>query len=272
MHKYTLSQALGNISDDLLLEATQLPHKRGAGRIVRRLVAVAAVIAILLTALLWPSEEKYITGPGILAVTAYAWDMDTGEIVSEKLEAGVKLDNSRYWSLGVSLYPGLPIFLDVDSKEFSAEKITYDVSVNCGEYVAWREEWIDVPVSTGHKTVGKMFSVQNDAALFWKYTSYEYQPDIFYSEQLDRIYTKVVIRCEDHIIGYAVLQFNRAYGRDVKECYPEKGEYWEGKEDLPVDAYFTNLIASVVFPRVNGEYQNITLEYVESCMAELCTR
>ena len=75
MKEYRLTQALGGLSDELLLEASQITPKRRSASRWRKLTAVAAAVAIFFTALvLWPTDDEIITGPGLFVFRAYAAD------------------------------------------------------------------------------------------------------------------------------------------------------------------------------------------------------
>ena len=70
-----LSEALGGIGDDKILAAMKVYEKKRRRRgIIYRAAAMAAMLAILLTAALWPrrSEDgELIIAPGVVRVYAY---------------------------------------------------------------------------------------------------------------------------------------------------------------------------------------------------------
>lgn len=261
MNGEKISRCLDALPDEMLEEAMK-PYKPHSfwGRIARIAACLAIIVGLLVGIPQIPTDStNIVTGTGILSVTVYAINAETEEIISEQLEAGIDVDNSHYWPLVMNRYPGLPVFLSVETDAFPSDKITYDISVDYGEYIDWRNT--DVQINY----VGKNFSMPNNVGIYWQGLSGLTEN----GSAMDIVYTKILIRCENHIVGYALLRFDQAYGRDVIKANPGLADYWAGKEDQPAAAYWSNLIVSVSFPKVDGEYQHVSEEYVQKCMQEV---
>ena len=177
--------------------------------------------------------------------------------LEQPLETGIRVDESTYHDVDNNLYRGLPVFVELDLPDFPAEDITFEFSAAYGGFCVL------------HSTIsGTVVTAPNDSVVAW---SSMYNLDEFMSPDLTTVYTKVIIRCEGHIIGYAVVRFDSAYGRDVIAKYPDSaGNSWEGKEDeRAFGAYFMKLVKAAYFPKVLGCYQPVAQKYVERCMQEI---
>lgn len=258
-----LSEQLSYLPDELVSEAMETPakqaHKFGIRRVLRAAACLAVILGLLFGIPYFSADNSdTVTGESILSVKVYAMNPVNNHIVEDELTAGVAVNNTHYWPLVMNLYRGIPIFLSVETEDFPADKITYDIHVDHGEY------FIHGNTSAKLNRAGQDFSTPNNAGIYWNYSKEEYQD--YQTHNLDVVYTSITIRCEDHIVGYALLRFDRAYGRDILDAYPDLADYWKGCEDEPADAYWSNLIVSVSFPKVNGEYQQISQEYVDACI------
>lgn len=66
---------------------------------------------------------------------------------------------------------------------------------------------------------------------------------------VDLAYVQIILKDEDNIIGYAVIEINQD---------PEQGLN-----------YHAEILKSVVFPKINGQYQFITEEYINTSIASI---
>lgn len=235
MNGRKISTALTALPEDMVAEAME-PGQRGRSFSWLRLAACLAIIVGLCFGF-WPADSEIVTAPGLLTVTVYA--MDNNEYSSVRLEEGVACGFGTGWNPAISRYPGLPIRFSVNTDEFPAEEITFEISVTEGTYLDWGDH-------TGNQIIDlpNMFTRENYTSIYW---SIDFEDDV-YASSYDHIYTYIVIKCEGHIVGYAVLRFDRRYD----EKYGAS---------LTYDPFY---VASVMFPKVNGMYQNITKEYVEN--------
>ena len=98
------------------------------------------------------------------------------------------------------------------------------------------------------------FRVPNNVCLYWRpfyvVSTVEHGEYASISVKEDIAYADILIIHEEYIVGFAVLAFERQYGRE----------------------FDVRLIESVCYPRVNGEYQNITVEYVRQIIEEVRSR
>lgn len=253
--------------DEALESCNKLQQKNTAIRMLRIAACFAVIVGLLFgfPAIPFPDTDvvpgtNIVTGMGILSVTVYAINAETNAIVQEELEAGIEINNTHYWPLVMNSYPGLPVFLSVATEDFPEDSITYEICVDYGEYL----DWGNTGYSINH--MGKAFSMPNDVGIYWSLRGDDFS--LWETDELDVVYTTITILCEDHIVGYALLRFDRAYGRDVLAAYPG-ADYWIGNEDQPAHAYWSNLIASVSFPKVDGQYQNVSQEYVDDCIENI---
>lgn len=90
---------------------------------------------------------------------------------------------------------------------------------------------------------GKNVIIESDETIYW--TPY----DDKLATWTDLAYVQIVLKDEDNIIGYAIIEIKQN---------PEYG--------LNYDA---EILKSVVFPKVNGQYQSITEEDVNTAMASI---
>lgn len=238
-----LSVQLSYLPDSMIAEALK-PKLRRSKTIAYRVLRVAACVAVVIGLLagglgLRPGTNGIVTAPGILAVSVYALDetSSTG-FTAVPLEEGVYISDIYRWPIGLNCMPGLPVYLSAVSEDYLRESISCDITVSSGKYL-----------DDKGNSLGSKFTCSNDTVIFWSYDGNSED------QRYDHIYTDVIIRCENRIIGYAVLQFDRVYD----------------KEHTPEDEYDVVLLASVLFPKVNGEYQDITQAYVEECIRDTCS-
>lgn len=234
MNGKKLSAALTALPEDLVEEAME-PGHRGRSFSWLRLAACVAIIIGLFFGF-WPTEPEIVTAPGLLTVTVYAMDenSETG-YTSEVLETGVEISNNR-WSIAQNFYPGIPVNMVVSSEEFPAGKISFLVTVDAGVYIDW--------IKGEEQELPDQFERTNDTWIYWRAAYVEE----FLTEAFDHVYSDIIIYCEDNIVGYAVLRFDRVEGKGL--------------------TYTATLVSSVYFPKQNGEYQEVTYEYVCECIAE----
>ena len=60
---------------------------------------------------------------------------------------------------------------------------------------------------------------------------------------VDHDFVEIVLKLEEHIIGYVVIEIYRK---------------------IPLPSYNAHLLKSILFPQVNGEYQNVSEEYIKA--------
>ena len=188
---------------------------------------------VLLGGLFLPIGGEIQTAPGILAITVRA--VDESGMYTSVLEEGISVP-SRELPLAMGIFPGIPVNLSLASKDFAEEDISFEVSVNHGHYTTLDENSYLHDLSSA-------FSCKNNTGIYWNIindvTDFEENKDY------DHIYTNITIYCKDHIIGYAVVRFDRIY-----------------RDGMPMAGYTAMLVESVTFPKIHWRYQNVSKEYV----------
>ena len=272
MNNEVFQQALENISEPMIEEAAQVYDraglKRRKTRNILRIAAIAAVLALLLTALLWPTEENYVTGPGMLSVHAHEVDANgNATIESEVLEEGVKFTPNVHYDPTISYQQHFPISFSVDEELYAGMDITLDISTNAG--IFYKNE----PFNSSHLNLspaeqliinnyGQHFTVDIEKKLYWKPNGFDYE--FLYNEcrkgnpdlnsvlkphyfTVNPSYIDVIICANDLIVGYIVIEITETNGIVG----------WSARN------FSFEVLEIVSFPQVDGYWQNVTLKYVQ---------
>jgi hypothetical protein len=257
--KFILSKAMGSIPDEMLQETMTINKNTGRKWIIRAAACLALVIGLLLTTM--RGDNGVITGNGLLSLTVYATNADPFTISS----TDTVVPFSHTWQNSVSWAPGWPITLSINSEHYQSNDIRFEVTVDGGVYYVGSDGGTSIYPGYS-KPMPAQFSVPNNTTIFWSmwYTA-EQSEHIQYEGE--GAFTKIIVYDGDQIIGYTVLRFDRlTYGELNAEYYEQLG--------LPLgelaSAYRLELLASVSFPKVDGQYQDVTLEYVNACMEKVC--
>ncbi len=257
MKKFVLSEALGAVPDDMLQEAMEVKKKSRPGWMIFRAAACLAVVIGLLIAALG-GNSGVITGPGLLSITAHAVD---GEPFVVSVPDTV-VPFSHNWGPFVNWAPGWPLTLSVEDKAYDWESIHFQVTVDGGGYYVGVDGGPSIyPVFSN--TMPTQFTVPNNTTIFWSMW-YDAASGEHIRYEGDEVYTRIIVYDGEHIIGYMVLLFDRfTYGELDAEYYGQLGLSLEEYADI----YQLEVLASVSFPKVDGEYQGVSLEYVNACIA-----
>ena len=268
MNGQDFSKQLSYLPDDMVEEALKkttisptfkLQYKRYAARSLRIAACLAVVIGLLLASPgLHPGSEGIVAGPGLLTVRVYAEDSgDPSEFVEYLLEEGVEVPDRAFIAMTNS-YIGVPTNLSVETVDFPAEKISYQVSASAGVFAnndlhGYTQDWFSTLTCENFSTF--RWNLVNGAGADW------------YDEKYDCSFVKIVIYCENHIVGYAVIRYDRLYTDEWAKLNPEMEKHYAHLDaPIPVDIYYCTLIKSVSFPKIDGEYQNVTKKYVTTCL------
>lgn len=273
MNKQEFNEAFSCVkaSDDLIRGTLALnkEKKMNYGKILRRAAACAAVLAVLLTALLWPSEENYITGPGMITVRAHELD-DAGNatIESVALKEGVLFTPEYIYRTDASYREEYPFFFQIEHEFYATEQIMLEVNTNAGifyKHLPGDTSMVGKPPIEQYlyHNYGQHFTVSADKSLYWRPDGFDYT---YMKEQygkgntnLSQIYKSVgfsanpsyidvIIRADDNIIGYCVIEVTM-----------------NSTEISPYAHRFSfEVIALVSFPIVNGQHQNVSSKYVQT--------
>lgn len=267
--KHTYRRAADCVSapEELTNTVLQIPKQTKPRAIPRplRLVAVAAVLALVIGILsFWPAgEQEYVTGPGLLAIRAYALnENEISEINSTVLEEGVELPWEYAWSPAINVVSaGLPIKLEFPEEEFEGAKISLEVTVSGGSVFGdpvrlqdpstGKYYWSDNPY------LGDTFTVENNSTLYWQFFSTKFH--VLKNEYTHgspfahgKSYLDIVIRADDYIVGYAVVEI-----------------YELPEEEAPAFRYKARVLNIASFPKVEGMYQAVSRKYVEKKFEEI---
>lgn len=257
MNKQELQGAFSKIhaSDDLsrkVLSVEKDQKKVGfAWRpAVRVATSVAVVAALLLTVVLWRSHEDG-GEPGIVAmpgiIQAFACEMTDPEnetvLVNYdfNIAANAMINNVQYPTI-ISEH-GLGMKIMVDEQTLQDSKITFDLSCQHGSFYTWEK----MEVSPHAKTVvthGQAVSLENEQYVYWRA-----EKTMLWTKFLDEqggIYINVIVRADEHIVGYAIFEIVA--------------------QDELMQFYGIAMRESVYYPKVDGQFQEITEEYVQSQM------
>ena len=240
MNTKKFSEAMGEIDDKYVEEAIRYRATKKAKGLSSKWIkrgAIAACLCVALVAgvLFKTSAPDVVIAPGFLTVTAYA--ASSGEEIT--MQEGIELPTDYKWSLAMSSRPGLP--LKLSATEY--DDLSFEVSVDGGTLLLWEGNKITY--------LGSSFNTGNDTTVYWTSLSQTGEND-FERYMGTTAYINIVIHEEENIIGYAVVEIST---NDL--------------ENEPAQTYSIKLLKSISFPKVNGEYQKITAEYVAAEMEQI---
>lgn len=266
MKRETFDQAFEQISDGLLEDALNVYNKKRSRRqLWMRVAAVAATVAIVLTATLWQGKTpdgEIVSAPGILKV--YAFDLveaggrDISKLEGVEMKEGIEFPSNIGWGWSMNLYPGLPIKFSVPDEYYGDATISYNITVDNGEF--FRKYTMETGFFWwGDAYLGQDFGLENHQTIFWHpmETSSESiittkdplaappQPEYTYFEG-EKAFAKVTVYADDHIVGAALI------------------EIYASKEDK--SWYQAKLLGTVCFPQIEGKYQCVTQTHVSEYM------
>ena len=241
----SVSEALNGLPEEMVAEAME---QAGQSRRFSwlRLAACLAVIVGLFFGLQW-NPDGIVTAPGLLTVTVYAKQSE-GYVVTEHrggIDAAYSYENECVIN-GEEMDPiGISVYLEMFTEEFPVDQIEYKVKADIGMFMDYSSgEYI--------KHLGTSFTKPNPSFVSWApiYVTDD-NPYADLIPEYDHVYVEIVVLCEDHIIGYTIMRFDRLYN-----------------EFGPRTKYNTCIVESVIFPKVKDAYQDISFELVDSLLEE----
>ena len=266
MHR-ALYDAVSDIDPALIDEVTA---PRTLVPTLVKVAAAAAVLALLLTTLLWPTaEESYITGPGLLTIRAHALDeVGNATVESIILEEGVAFTPSIRYDPTISYRRHFPFSFSVDESLYSGMEITMEVNTNAG--IFYKNDPFDASMMNQPAIVrilsqvyGQHFSVGIDKSLYWQPSGFDYDHmakeiengnfdyNSAYKEhgyEKNPSFIDVIIRADDMIVGYCVIAIIET---NIDNNHPDREFSFE-------------VLTIVSFPKVDGNWQNVALKYVQA--------
>ena len=263
MKKYTVSKALGGLSDDLLLEALEFQKTRQpAWKILRAAACLAAVIG-LLAAMFWPgAEENIVIGPGILTVTVYAADATPYTISSPD----TVLHKSIYSDGPASYAFGCPITLSVPEKYDCSENVTFQVAVDGGGMLTEVETGETFTPGNAYKYMPSQFSVPNHTTIRWTALHVNASAEEYSMANRDTAHVEITIYDGENIVGYSVLRLCKMTCSEVIKADPNwvlAENHQDCSEDHKTNCYRIEMLASVFYPKIDGEFQKVSDIYVK---------
>lgn len=233
MNKQELQGAFSRIhaSDDFVKEvlSVEIENKRkwNAGQILWRAAAVAAAVAILVTAFaFWPTsdEPEIIAMPGVMKV--YACDLETTP-ATELEEYAFPEDDFRWravWKVTGGSNFGRPITFCIPEDYFGDAEVTFAISSEC-------EGFCDDMILKNGETI----SLKNQMDTMERIN--------FASKYAEKdFYLDIIVYADGKIVGYGIMSFYMSEnGGGV--CYAYK-------------------CVTVCFPMLDGQYQDVSEEYV----------
>lgn len=243
-----IAAALGNISDEKLGKAMQVYDRKRATRSrLIRFAALAATVAIVLTAMFWPGSGKngLVTAPGVLKVYAY----DNTESTAQKtlvtnLYTGAMKYEPFMWRYFMNAYFGIPVSIELPEGYFGDAKITYDLHTDIGEFVWYKSD------SSALEFFGTDATINNGDKIAW--TCFPTEQNTKAIQEKGCVYIEVIIRADDTAVGYAVLEI----GESEDWFFPVRAE-------------------TVCYPMIDGEYQDVSEIAINLGIEELeevCTK
>lgn len=243
------------------------PENPGRSRKIRIRIAVcvALVIAIVASGLVICfsdslsvfSDSLYICGKDTLTVTMPGNFTKDPTVSAVILEEGV-YDPAQAFLGWTNFYGGIPTQLSVDTADFPADKISYSICCTAGLFSTDNDGY------TNDLSASK--ECKNNQTFHWElsFGSSSQAEGLWYDQAYDKVYSKIIIYCEGHIIGYAVMRYDRIYSDEWAELQPDLADsYAQYEEPIPLDVYHCTLVKSVSFPKIFGKYQAVTEESVQ---------
>lgn len=254
-----LYDAITGIDAEYIEESTK-PPRRTRNRILQ-FAAAAAVLALLLTLPgLFSKEEKYVTAPGMLAIRAYAVNStEDPDMNGTVMEEGIDFPYDYVWGNGTNIASGIPIYLSIADESIADTNISWEIRMEDGLFQK-SDDGNFHPEDTCEDYLGRHFTVPNNTMLLWS--------NIYYAPELlplpntpvepgmideyigESTYVEAIVRSDGHIIGYAVIEILGL---------PSP---LEGYEQYGICCFAPKLVAANYYPKVNGEFQEITEEYI----------
>lgn len=270
MSKLILSKAMGSIPDDMLQEAMAVEKKDRTGWVVFRAAAcLAVVIGLLMAAFgLQSKPDGVVTGPGMLTITAFAADQTPVTMTAP--------DSVQYGQFAVvSPLLGSPF---VNALTLSVtDELSDAVDIR---FLLYFEGGVFRSDDQSGEMVRKEVSVTNHSTVYWTMEQAVSVPDSV--EYRTTAYVDILVYDGEEIIGYTVMRLNaltceelaKSVGKEVAhkdrwgDVDPKDFIYCDGGDHM-TSTYSIEMLASVYFPKVNGEYQHITKKYVADRIEEL---
>jgi hypothetical protein len=238
-----LSEALSGIADDKIEAAANMTPVRHHRPTWVRFVACAAVLAILISAVLfWPGETmtedgQIIAVPGVLKVYAAAQELtDQSDVVYVAPIGGVIGSEKAIWAPFTSVAGfGIPLTFSVPESLWGNVVITFDITAEHGYFLDKK---------TNPQNLGSNETLNNGDKVYWRGESILDIADTVGENGV--FYIDVIIRADGRIVGCGVISL-------VYQKY----------------ACMAYSLATVGYPLVDGDFQDISEAVVLEHIANL---
>lgn len=191
-------------------------------------LALIVTIVIPLINIALEINRKYVMAESLLSVTCFTLTDDSMEEI--ELKESILLPREADWTMAINVVPGLPLELS-----YPDEYVKFTVRTSDGV--------LRSNINGESKFYGKEVELPNNSTIYWNNLSDYNQDELLFNITA---YLDIIIRANEHIVGYAVIKI-----------YPVT-EFKQGH------VYSAKMLKSVSFPKVDGEYQNISLDFIES--------
>lgn len=290
-----LFDAVTGIDEDLIDEAAA-PRMLAFPRRVLRVASIAAILALLLTWLLWPGEIKtdedgnIISAPGMLVVRAYALDENTNTPIEEViLEEGVEFAPYVHYHQGMSRAQWITFDFYLDESAYHNMNITIELETDAGifssktKFAYLFDEKIPGILEILLSHDGQHFTTDNSARVWWEPYGFDYdhlKTEIDkacltpFGYDYDRLEEAIETGRFDKNYAYKSLDFENSpsfidviiradehivgYGViEIRDLNDYTGRPYAH------DWHFSfTMLTMVSFPQVDGQWQSVTKEYV----------
>lgn len=191
-------------------------------------LALIVTIVIPLINIALEINRKYVMAESLLSVTCFTLTDDSMEEI--ELKESILLPREADWTMAINVVPGLPLELS-----YPDEYVNFTVRTSDGV--------LRSNINGESKFYGKEVELPNNSTIYWNNLSNNNENVLLFNITS---YLDIIIRSNEHIVGYAVIKI-----------YPIT-EFKQGH------VYSAKMLKSVSFPKVDGEHQNISLDFIES--------
>lgn len=177
---------------------------------------------------------------------------DVNLIDNEKTQVfGISTPALNGWSATISSWPGLPLDLEIPNYD----NVTFQVTLSDGRFfyqeIAEYSPGLDPSKLITESVLGKNFTVPNGIRLYWDNWTGEFDDRGVETRWGGEIaYVDIVIFDANRIIGYAVIKIYTTNYQGVGSNFKNK------------------VLKAVIFPMEDNELDEISLDYVERCIAD----
>ena len=244
-------RAMGELPEDMIGEAADAYQAKRRRPIWVSVTSVAAAILIVVSMLFWPANDGFVSLSNGIVVYAYAFSGGgiTDDSTAIILKEGVQVKDDVQWSVAHNYYfCGLPVKLSVDEQYFQGMEITFDVSMSRTGFFE-RYGYGCEKLYPSDAYLGSEFTVANDTIIYWSNEIMDENNQFCDLAIESCFYTDITIKADDKIVGFTVLAFEQV----------EEGSA----------AYTVRLVAQELYPKVDGEMQNVSKDYILRKISEV---